>query len=196
MFLIEMLSGNNKNYERLVSDCKNYIDEIVSARKIEIKNPNKENFDMMFFSYENKQFWIEPEYKVYSEELFDYIRKGMHMVYYKKLKEYDVLNLMKNNLDELYKDLDRHGEYCKFPILAKINPLAFVDTWLSLHPNNQRDISELLINRYNTGGLSDSLKDEKNWLKDVFDELDKKASGMAGLHAYRIERLKLHISTE
>ncbi|EMF1948516.1 TPA: P-loop NTPase fold protein [Proteus mirabilis] len=196
IFLIEMCNSKTPNYERLVSDCKNYIDEVVNSGNIEIKNPNKDNFDMIFLGYENKQFWIEPEYKPYSEELFDYIREKMHVAYYKKLEEYDVLNLMKNNLDKLYKDLDHHGEYCKFPILAKINPLAFVDTWLSLQPYNQRGISELLINRYNTGGLNDSLKDEKNWLKDVFDELDKKANSMTGLHAYRIERLKLHIPTE
>ncbi|WP_442959320.1 hypothetical protein, partial [Providencia sp. wls1948] len=88
------------------------------------------------------------------------------------------------------------GEYFKLPILAKITPLEFVNTWLSLQPYLQRDISSLLHSRYKMGSLKSSLKDEKNWLKDVFDELDKKASSMNGFHAYRIERLKLNIPTE
>ncbi|MBO1928549.1 hypothetical protein J4731_00350 [Providencia rettgeri] len=71
-----------------------------------------------------------------------------------------------------------------------------MDTWLSLPSENQNDISSLLRTRYHMGRLSSSLKDEKAWLIDVFDELDKKARSMTSLHAYRIERLKLNIPTE
>ncbi|EOV8086577.1 P-loop NTPase fold protein [Providencia huaxiensis] len=193
MFLIEMLDSNTPNYNELVSRCKNYIDDIVSTGRVEIKNPDKDDFDMMFFSFEGKSFWLEPAYQPYSEDVFNYINEKMHEAYYKNQEKYDVLDLMNNDLDKLFKDLNNYGEYHKVPILAKIDPQIFVNTWLSLQPYNQRDISELLRERYKTGNLNSSLKDEEDWLKDVFAELDKKSKSMTGFHAYRIERLKWKI---
>ncbi|UEK58861.1 KAP family NTPase [Providencia rettgeri] len=200
MFLIEMLNNKNPNYNKIISDCKKYIDEIVNAERIEIRNPEKDDFDMIFSSYEGKAFWIEPAYTSHSQDVLSYINEKMYEAYYKQQEKYEVLDKMKNNLNQLIKDLtqypENYGEYCEIPILAKINPLQFVNTWLSLPASNQREISSLLHSRYGMGRLSRSLKDEKTWLKNVFRELDIKAKSMTGFHAYRIKRLKLKIPTE
>lgn len=197
MFLLEMQNEKQPNYNGIYLDCKNYIDDVFNNGKIEIKNPKKMDPDIIFSSYEGRSFWIEPVYSSYSQEILDYINKKMHEAYYKKQEKYDVLSIMKNDLNDLSKDLthyDRnHGEYCDVPILHKISALSFVEAWLSLPASQQRDVSSLLQGRYEMGRLSSSLKDEKKWLENVFVELDKKADSMKGLHSYRIKRLKLYI---
>ena len=200
MFLLEMVSNKEPNYKETLSACKKYIDDIFKNGSIEIKNPKLNDWDMDFFSYEGKKFWVFPEYENYSNDALNYINKKMHDAFHIKSSRYDVLDKMRSDLSNLFKVLTKYsgnyGEYCETPILTNINPLEFVNTWLSLPAINQGEISSLLRSRYDMGRLSSSLKDEKAWLSDVFNELDKKANSMNGLHAYRIERLKLNIPTE
>ncbi|WP_368888638.1 hypothetical protein [Morganella morganii] len=169
MFLLEMLNEKQPDYNGVYLDCKNYIDDIFNSGKIEIKNPKKMDPDIVFSSYEGRLFWIEPVYSSYSQEILDYINEKMYEAYYKKQEKYDVLSIMKNDLNDLSKNLthyDRnHGEYCDVPILHKISALSFVETWLSLPTSQQRDVSSLLQGRYEMGRLSNSLKDEKNGWK-------------------------------
>lgn len=199
MFMLEKVNNKKPDYEKTFLNCKKYLDDVFKNGSIELKNPKKVDFDIGL-SYGGKSFWVLPEYNDYSHRIFSYINDRMHEAFNIKCSQYDVLDNMKNNITSLFNNLTiyrgNYGEYTDIPILNKISASSFVDTWLSLPAITQNEISSLLRSRYDMGRLSSSLKDEKAWLSDVFNELDKKVSSMNGLHAYRIERLKLNIPTE
>ncbi|HHP7421126.1 TPA: P-loop NTPase fold protein [Providencia rettgeri] len=200
MLLVEKASSNKPNYSIILKKCEKYVDDIFYSGEIEIRNPKSYDYDRSSSSYDGMSYWIEPDYSEYSKKIYNYLYEKMYEAFYKKQSDYNVLDKIKNDLSGLEKDLtqysDNYGVYCEVPILSKINPCHFVDAWLSLPNNIQDKVNLLLGKRYKMERLSDSLKDEKAWLSDVFNELDKKASSMNGLHAYRIERLKLNIPTE
>jgi hypothetical protein len=72
------------------------------------------------------------------------------------------------------------------PILPFINPHAFVNALLALHPTNQRQILAALHRRYDYGAL---LESERAWLTTIRGKLQEKADGTTSIGKYRLRTL-------
>ncbi|MBN7188938.1 hypothetical protein ETI65_06190 [Proteus mirabilis] len=200
MFLKEKLDNPTPKYKKIFSDCKNYVNDLCNQKRLQRKNPNNNNpFDSYQYEYLSKSYWIDKEYKRYSNAIRIYLTKKMHEMFYSELSIYNPLDKMINDLDSLISDCTissrNMGSLYKTPLFHMIKPEEFVDTWLSLPVGQQEKIRMLFVSRYSMDNLNSTLTLEKNWIKAVFTSLDYKASTMAHFHRYRVERLKMQIPT-
>jgi hypothetical protein len=106
-------------------------------------------------------------------------------------KALDVLDELKRDVQQFYRHLcySAHGdgEYAGIPVLAKIDPDAFLDTLLSLHPSEQHVAMMALKARFERGGLDRELPGERPWLEKVRDGLLARARSMKPMSRYRLE---------
>jgi hypothetical protein len=84
--------------------------------------------------------------------------------------------------------------YYRVPILASIDPDAFVSSFLSLHPAHQRTVMMALKSRYEHNTLESELVSEKYWLQSAISKLMEKAGSMSEIGRYRLlKNIEWHI---
>lgn len=200
LLLEEKTSNTEPNYEKIERDCIGYIDDLFIQGKLEKRNPNKYYEETDTNSYNGVSYWIEEDYRLYSNQLRNYLDKKSYELFNKDASKYNIIEKMKVDLDSLLLDCTRnnsnYGEFSEIPLFHTISPIEFVSTWLSLPNIEQQKISNMFKRRYSIGALNSTLADEKEWIRDVFSELDRAASSMEHIHKYRVERLKMRIPTE
>jgi hypothetical protein len=126
-------------------------------------------------------------------ELFTYLndvrQKAFEDTYTEKAR--DVLDEMHRDVQQFYRRLSYssggHGEYASVPVLAKLDPDAFLDAFLSLHPSGQHVVMMALKGRFEHGRLERDLSAERPWLDKVRDNLLARARTMKPMSRCRLE---------
>jgi hypothetical protein len=180
----------SKSRREVLEDGKKYIDELYQTKTLHIDPPgtfSETRFDGYggLGIHESKT----AEYK----ELFTYLKatrqKAFEDTY--AAKAIDILDELKRDVQQFYRRLcysgHGNGEYASIPVLAKIDPDAFLDTLLSLRPSDQHVAMMALKARFEHGRLDRELPDERPWLEKVRDDLLARARSMKPMSRHRVE---------
>ncbi|PNL50354.1 hypothetical protein CEP63_014555 [Proteus mirabilis] len=199
LLLEEKISNSPPNYEKIIEECENYIDDLFSNGTLEKLNPNKYSDLKDDSGYKGKSYWIENDYREESNKLRNYLYQKSHELFNDDALAYEPLQKMKNNLELLVSDCtdinNNYGKFCDTPLFHNTPPKDFVSTWLTLPSKQQQTVASMFKRRYSHGKLSSTLTLEKEWINNVLSELEKSANSMEHFHRYRVERLKMQIPT-
>jgi hypothetical protein len=181
----------NKSLLEVHEEGKNYIDELYKAKKFHLDPPG--TFSETRFNGYGGLGIHEHETAEY-KELFTYLKAAKQKAFEDTYaaKAIDVLDELKRDVQLFYRRLcysgHGNGEFAGVPVLAKLDPDAFLDTFLSLHPSDQHVVMMALKARFEHGRLDRDLPDEKPWLEKVRDNLLARARGMKPMTRSRVER--------
>lgn len=85
--------------------------------------------------------------------------------------------------------------YYRVPILASIDPDAFVSSFLDLHPAHQKTVMMALGSRYESGVLDRELISERPWLQAVTAQIIERAAVMSEIGKFRLlKNIEWHIT--
>lgn len=178
----------------VVTDGKRYIDDLYKAKTLKLEKPD--SFSETRFDgfgglgiHESKT----PEYR----ELFAYLKqtrqRALEDTYPEKAV--DLLGEMKRDVQEFYRQVcystGGDGSYAGIPVFARLDPDAFIDSLLALHPSEQHVVFMALKARYEHGRLDRELPEERVWLEAVRDKLLSRAALMKPMSGHRVEQ---HVS--
>jgi hypothetical protein len=176
---------------QLVKEGKQYIDDVYKRKTLELPPPD-DFTEVRFNGYGGLGIYEHdtPEYK----ELLAYLSKtgqrAIEDTYPKKAAA--LLKEMGTDVQLFFRRLcatnSSDNTYCRIPILASIDPNAFVSALLKLRPTEQRTVMTMFKSRYEFGLLERDLKDEKAWAEAVRERLLAKAETMAPISKLRIKR--------
>jgi hypothetical protein len=174
----------------IVADGKKYIDDLYNAKAL-TEDPSGVFSETRFSGYGGLGMneAETPEYR----ELFDYLREKRQRAFEDTYaaKAVDLLGEMKADVQQFYRHVSYTASgdsiYGGTPLLAKLDPDAFIDALLSLHPSEQHIVMMALKGRYDHGQLNRDLKDERTWLEAIRERLLARARAMKPISRYRIE---------
>ena len=180
----------NKSRREVLEDGKKYIDELYQARELQVDPPGTFS-ETSFHGFGGLGIYehATAEYK----ELFTYLKAARQKAFEDTYaaKANDILDELKRDAQQFYRRLSYSGhgdgEYADIPVLAKLDPDAFLDTLLSLHPSDQHVTMIALKARFEHGRLDRYLSDERPWLETVRNKLRVRATSMKPMCRYRIE---------
>jgi hypothetical protein len=183
----------NASRAQLVLDGKKYIDDVYKRKTLELPPPG--DFTEIRFNgfgglgiHEHET----PEYKDLCGHLRSASQRAVEDTYPKKA--IDLLKEMGADVHLFYRHLcltnDAGNIYYRTPILASLDPDAFVDALLKLHPTQQHTVMMIFKSRYEHGQLEGDLKPEKAWVIAVRDKLLARAETMSRISK---DRVKKHI---
>lgn len=176
---------------QLVEDGKRYIDDVYKQKIL--KAPPPGDFSEVRFDgygglgiHENET----AEYKELFAYLKDTTERAIEETYPKKAL--DLLEEMKTDVQMFYRRLcltnNSDNIYYRTPILASLDPDAFVAALLNLHPTEQHTVMMIFKSRYEHGQLEQDLKEEKAWAEIVREKLLTHAETMTPVGKYRIRK--------
>jgi hypothetical protein len=180
----------NKSLREVLEDGKKYIDELYQTKKLRVDPPgtfSETRFDGYggLGIHESKT----AEYK----EFFTYLKAAKQKAFEDTYaaKALDILDELKRDAQQFYRHLcysgHGNGEYANIPVLSKLDPDAFLDAFLSLHPSHQHVAMMALKARFEHGRLERDLPDERPWLEKVRDNLLARARVMKPMSRHRVE---------
>lgn len=73
--------------------------------------------------------------------------------------------------DEITHNNNKYSQYCKIPILKYMPAEDFIEVILKLSNKNLKELAWIIERRYQFPEFRQKLKDEKKWLKEVYDKL-------------------------
>jgi hypothetical protein len=159
---------------QVVDEGKKYIDDLYERKTLEL--PSQDDFSEVRFNGFGGLGIVEnetPEYR----ELFEYLGKISRLAVeetYPK-KAVDLLKEMQTDVQLFYRHLcltnSAENVYYRTPILASLDPDAFIAALLKLHPIEQHTVMMIFKSRYEHGQLDRDLKEEKAWAETVRDKL-------------------------
>ena len=193
-FMMAYFGETSFSYEEIEIQCKEYIDDLYEEGNIEPEDitfdPYRDND-----SYAGYGYWTQDDYKENSTRVKKYLKEARK----KSLSDQhpaiqkNIIDDLKNNIRKFTKNLGyqngQPGEYLQVPILSGISPADFVDTWLSNPKNQWMSVVYCFQTRYQYGKLNDELADEKEWLKEVINIIEQRASMETGFKRFCLIRL-------
>ena len=123
-----------------------------------------------------------PEFKVLVDHFKRQRQKAIEDAFPKRAKK--LLEEMVEDVDRFQRQLD--GPLASIPVLATVDPKAFVGEVLALPPRSFRSVMNTLKNRYSNGYLSTSLAPEQPWLQEVKDTLVAASTALSSISKYRV----------
>jgi hypothetical protein len=176
---------------QLVQEGKRYIDDAYKRKTLELSPPD-DFAEVRFNGYGGLGICEHetPEYK----ELYAYLSKtgqqAIEDTY--PTKAGALLKEMQADVQLFYRRLcvtnSPDNTYCRIPILAHLDPDAFVSALLDLRPSDQHTVMMIFKSRYECEQLERDLKDEKPWAEAVRARLLARAEKMSPISQYRIKR--------
>jgi hypothetical protein len=143
------------------------------------------------------QSWQELGFNEYNssefKELRDYLNNSIAAHFRKTLpvKGLQLLELMKKDVQAYFRSLCVNNveasPYFDVPILASIDPAAFVNEVLALDPSAQASAFATFHGRYDRGQLNSALQSEKVWLTNVKAELEKRMESLRPMSTNRLK---------
>jgi hypothetical protein len=179
-----------KTKEKIVSECKKYLNAL--QKNGEIKNKYKEKAKIDKFSGWGGYVFVEGDtieftdiYKHYVNIIDDFARRSLPGV------GKELLDIMANDQMKFFRTLclnsDEESIYYDAPVLAAINANEFVQAILNLSPTSQGTVFSVFKARYEHGLLDGSLKEEKEWLMKIKQVFERRLKRCRPLSKYRIQ---------
>lgn len=195
-FLFSEMKIINKTLEQVEEDCKQYMDDLLSQKKIDpLRAHLKVWGDAYSNIYGNYTYWVEDSYKKHFSRTNAYFaeteRKATALNYPKFAKQ--LIELIKNDGAKFAEKISYtnggNNEFASFDIMPCIEPSDFVQEWMGSAAKNWRHISRGLEQRYSAGQLADSLKSERAWLIEVIRLIDREMNKATEIRKKRISRI-------
>ncbi len=176
----------------VVSECKEYVDDLYDLGKIEPSLHDDEH-EILHGGYAGLGL-LEHDTEAYQDV-------------YRHLKEMGVKarrDHYPTQATELMKEMERDQElflrrlnltnsgdnlFYDVPILAEINPEEFISVLLKQHSKDQGAILMAFRSRYEFDALNEKLADERPWLKAIRSKLLSASESMSPMAKYRISQL-------
>jgi len=178
-----------KSRAEVVDDCKKYVDDLYSQRKlaplpVDIESPRTAAYGGLGFHESNTA-----EFQEIFGHLHDARLRALEDSYPEKVQA--LLSEMKSNPELFYRRLNvtasNEHTYYRLPILASIKPEEFVLSWLALRPSAQHTVMIALRSRYEGGRLDRDLQTERGWLVEVRKGLMKASNDMTPMSKFRVQ---------
>jgi co-chaperonin GroES (HSP10) len=175
----------------IVAQGKQYIDDVSAAKKLEVPSSGDAS-EIRFQGWGGFQISESDtaEYKILYDHLILAIQRSVEDTYPQKANE--LLSTMKSDVDSFYRQVSlSHADttdYVLAPVLAKLPVDDFVNAFFDLHPSKQRLVMAALKGRYQFDRLSQSLKEEKPWVRSLYDALQKRSLTLIPIARYRLEK--------
>lgn len=166
----------------VVAEGKEYIDDLYSAGKLAKADAPPRELRMTGWyglGITNKD---TNEFKILVDHFKNQRQKAIEGTYPKRAKK--LLEEMEEDVDSFERQLD--GPLASIPVLATVDPKAFVKEVLALPPRSFRSVMKALKHRYSHGYLSTSLAPEQPWLKAVKDALVKATATLSPVARCRV----------
>jgi KAP family P-loop domain len=179
-----------KSRAEVISEGKSYIDDLYATKRLAPLSASDEFSEVRFGGYGG--LGIQDNDTAEYQELFAYLQQKRKQVSEESYPEQG-LALLKEMESDPHLFFQRvcltnstDNWYYHIPILASIDPSAFVSSMLKSSPAHQRTIMMALRTRYEHGGLQGELAAEKAWLIVVRDKLWEHAWGLPPIGKYRL----------
>jgi DNA polymerase III delta prime subunit len=176
----------------VVTQGKQYIDDVYAARKLE-KPSFDEGNEGRYQEWDGLGIHEQhtDDYNVLFRHLVSATRRSVEDTYPERAKQ--LLSDMKSDTSSFYRQValnlaDGSG-YIRVPVLAKMPVDDFVDTFLSLHPTDQSLAMWALRSRYEDGRLEQNLDAERPWIMAVHDTLGKRSPQLSAISRHRLGKL-------
>jgi hypothetical protein len=187
LFRIEVL---RKSKAEVISEGKSYIDDLYAKKRLPPLLTDDIFSEVRFGGFAGLGMFERdtPEF----QELFSYLQQKQRQAAEDTYPErgLSLLSEMKADPHLFFRRIcvtnSADNLYYRIPILASIDPTAFVSSILECHPADQRTIMMALRSRYEHGGLQRELAPEKAWLSAVRDKLIENAAGLPPIGKYRL----------
>lgn len=184
------------NLEETEAACIKYMEDLLALDKMEPFT----GYDLYWehslsTGHASYVFWIEDSYKNHFKRLKDYLKEAQGRATKNRYPEFKktLLNLITTD-GKKFAEMISHtnggqNRFASIDILSSIDPSDFVQEWMGSKAINWRHIARGLEQRYSSGQLSSTLKEEKNWLKNVINLIDQEKRKSKGIRRKRIERI-------
>lgn len=184
-----------KNADNVLTDAIWYIGGLLKTGKLPPTGLPSNSFDEFSDAAYGVMYWVSDEYRIQFIDLLKYLSKSRDIALElefpsRAAKLLDTLKTdAKTFYDEVCRSSSSEATYAEIPILREIDPVVFVETWLSLDHAKWRTVSYALRTRYEHGQLNNRLSSEVTWINEVIRLLKDRAARATGLGKLRIERV-------
>ncbi|MFD2190790.1 P-loop NTPase fold protein [Pistricoccus aurantiacus] len=181
--------------EELTASCKTYIDDLLKSGDLPPRGTDWQWNEGFSRSYDGMGYWV-------SESVADHFKavKGHLMMAREKALENeipkiwnDLKSLMQTDakqfLEKVSPTANGENQYALIPLFHHVQAEEFVEVWLDSPKQSWRYISLALSNRYSHSRIEQDLKVEREWVREVHNELERRVAAETGFRSLRISRV-------
>ncbi|WP_156408538.1 MULTISPECIES: hypothetical protein [unclassified Ensifer] len=182
----------------VLAQCKSYVDDLEGQGRIE-------EIESVWYgrpagrreAAEGIGFWVEDAYRAEFQEIDAYVhearRRALKSTFPQKGAE--LMALLSARTTAFFERACHSNAgsdpLAALPVLAAIDPVAFIDAWMLAPAENWYWISGALVNRYKSMSLSDTLSEELPWIARVLELLqEREEAAQSGILRLRIQRIR------
>ena len=195
-FLLSVMEIIPRNLDQTEADCREYLEDLLNSNKIESFTGYEQMWGESFaHSYGGYGYWVEDSYKEHFSRVVSHLKETQSLAAKKRYPEFakTLLGLMSTDGNKFAEKISHtnggKNEFAAIDILASIEPSDFVQQWMGSPANNWRHISRGLEQRYSGGQLSNALKNERKWMIEVINLIDREKNKSKGIRKKRTERI-------
>lgn len=181
--------------EELTASCMAYIDDLLKSGDLPPRGTDWQWYEEFNRSYDGMGYWVSESAADYFKAVWDHLIMARE-----KALEYQIpkiwgdlkilmLNDAKQFLEKVSPTSNGENKYAMIPLFSHIQAEEFVEVWLSSPKQNWRYISLALANRYSHSRIEHDLKVEKEWVIEVYNELERRVAAESGFQSLRISRV-------
>jgi len=183
----------NQSIAQTITDCRDYIADLKKTNSLKPTSLSREDREELRFSYGGYTYWVEDSFRGDFEELFRYLHSERESVMLDSLSNAarEILDLIEADGEALFSILNYtakgKAKYAEVPVLAKIEPEAFLESWMRSHPKNWYWIQKAIEDRLSPPANA-RLNDERPWCEQLVLLMNKEAQNAGGIRGLRIRR--------
>lgn len=181
--------------EELTASCMAYIDDLLKSGDLPPRGTDWQWYEEFSRSYDGMGYWVSESAADHFKAVWDHLIMAREKALENQIPKIwdDLKSLMltdaKQFLEKLSPTANGENQYAMIPLFNHIQAEEFVEVWLGSPKQNWRYISLALANRYSHGRIEHDLKVEKEWVIEVYNELERRAAAESGFQSLRISRV-------